>query len=81
VVKNPKLNDYFDILKKGRVLKVPNTYAKDVTLYIDRLYYLPIGIKVSDDKKLFEQYDYFYLQENLKIHDTEFTTGYKDYKF
>ncbi len=59
---NPKLNDYFDILKKGRVLKVPNTYAKDVTLNIDRLYYLRIDIKVSDDKGLFEQYDYFYLQ-------------------
>ncbi len=78
---NPKLNDYFDILKKGQVLKVPNAYAKDVVLYIDQLYNLPIGVKVSDDKGLFEQYDYFFLQVNPKIDDTEFTTGYKDYKF
>lgn len=78
---NPKLNDYFDILKKGQVLKVPNAYAKDVVLYIDQLYNLPIGVKVSDDKGLFEQYDYFFLQVNPKIEDTEFTTGYKDYKF
>ncbi len=78
---NPKLNDYFDILKKGQVLKVPNAYAKDVVLYIDQLYHLPIGVKVSDDKGLFEQYDYFFLQVNPKIEETEFTTGYKDYKF
>lgn len=78
---NPKLNDYFDILKKGQVLKVPNAYAKDVVLYIDQLYNLPIGVKVSDDKGLFEQYDYFFLQVNPKLEETEFTTGYKDYKF
>lgn len=78
---NPKLNDYFDILKKGQVLKVPNAYAKDVVLYIDQLYNLPIGVKVSDDKGLFEQYDYFFLQVNPKIEETEFTTGYKEYKF
>ncbi len=78
---NPKLADYFDILKKGQVLKVPNAYAKDVVLYIDQLYNLPIGVKISDDKGLFEQYDYFFLQVNPKIDDSEFTTGYKDYKF
>lgn len=78
---NPKLNDYFDILKKGQVLKVPNAYAKDVTLYIDQLYFLPIGIKILDDKGLFEQYDYFFLQVNPKIEDAEFTREYKDYKF
>ena len=78
---NPKLNDYFDILKKGQTLKVPNAYAKDVTLYIDQLYLLPIGIKVMDDKGLYEQYDYNFLQVNPKFEDAEFTTKYKDYKF
>ena len=60
---------------------MPNAYAKDVVLYIDQLYNLPIGVKVSDDKGLFEQYDYFFLQVNPKIEETEFTTGYKEYKF
>jgi outer membrane lipoprotein-sorting protein len=78
---NPKLNDYFHILKKGQVLKVPNAYAKHVTLYIDQLYFLPISIKILDDKGLFEQYDYHFLQVNPKIEDAEFTKGYKDYKF
>ncbi len=78
---NPKFNDYFDILKKGQVIKVPNAYAKHVTLYIDQLYFLPISIKILDDKGLFEQYDYHFLQVNPKIDDTEFTKDFKDYKF
>lgn len=78
---NPKLNDYFDILKKGQILKVPNAYAKHVTLYIDQLYFLPVGVKVLDDKGLYEQYDYHYLQVNPKFEDVEFTKTYKDYKF
>lgn len=78
---NPKLNDYFDLLKKGQVLKVPTAYAKDVTMYIDQLYFLPIGIKILDDKGLFEQYDYHYLQVNPKMDEDEFSTSYKEYKF
>jgi outer membrane lipoprotein-sorting protein len=78
---NPKLNDYFDILKKGQVLKVPTAYAKHVTLYIDQLYFLPISVKILDDKGLFEQYDYHFMQVNPKIDDAEFTKDYKDYKF
>lgn len=78
---NPKFKDYFDILKKGQVIKVPTAYAKDVTLWIDQLYFLPIGVKILDDKGLFEQYDYHFLQVNPKINDEEFTKTYKDYKF
>ncbi len=78
---NPNLNDYFHILKKGQLLKVPNAYAKHVTLYIDQLYFLPISIKILDDKGLYEQYDYHFLQVNPKIDDAEFTKDYKDYKF
>ncbi|MES2681789.1 MAG: DUF1571 domain-containing protein, partial [Bacteroidota bacterium] len=43
--KNPKFNDYFDILKKGQIIKIPTWYAKTVTIYIDELYHLPISIK------------------------------------
>lgn len=78
---NPKFKDYFDILKKGQVIKVPTAYAKDVTLWIDQLYFLPIGVKIFDDKGLFEQYDYHFLQVNPKIDDEEFKKTYKDYKF
>jgi outer membrane lipoprotein-sorting protein len=78
---NPKLNDYFDILKKGQVIKVPSWYAKTVTIYIDQLYFLPIGIKVFDDKGLFEEYNYHFLQVNPKLDDEEFTRDYREYHF
>lgn len=78
---NPKFRDYFDILKKGQVIRVPNWYAKTVTLYIDDLYLLPIGIKVVDDKGLFEEYNYHFLQVNPKLEDEEFTRDFKDYRF
>ncbi len=78
---NPKFKDYFDELKKGAVIKIPTWYAKNVTLYIDQLYYLPIGVKVYDDKGLFEEYNYHNLFVNPKFEDAEFTRDYKDYSF
>ena len=77
---NPKLKDYYDV-KEGDVIKVPTGYAKTTILYIDKLYYLPISIKIYDDKGLFESYDYFHLQVNPFIADEEFTRYYKDYRF
>lgn len=79
--KNPKFKDYFDILKKGQVIKIPTWYCKTVVMYIDQFYFLPISMKVSDDRGLFEEYNYFFLQVNPKFEEGEFTRGYKDYKF
>ena len=78
---NPKVKDYFDILKKGQVIKVPNWYAKNVIMYVDQLYFLPIGIKVYDDKSLYEEYNYFFLQVNPTFEEDEFTRNFKGYKF
>lgn len=79
--KNPKFKDYFDILKKGQVIKIPNWYARTVVMYIDQLYFLPISMKVLDDKGLFEEYNYYFLQVNPKFEEGEFTKTYKDYGF
>jgi outer membrane lipoprotein-sorting protein len=81
VEQNPKLKDYFDILNVGQVIKVPTWYAKKVEMYIDELYFLPVGVKVMDDKGLFEEYNYFFLQVNPNFESDEFTRGYKTYKF
>ncbi len=81
VEKNPKFKDYFDILKKGNVIKIPNWYCKTVSLYIDQFYFLPMSVKVSDDKGLFEEYNYHFLQVNPKFEDDEFNRHFKDYKF
>jgi LysM repeat protein len=77
---NKKIDDYKDV-KEGDVIKVPTAYAKNVIMYIDKLYNVPIGIVVYDDKGLYEQYDYHFLQVNPKITDEEFTRQFKDYKF
>ena len=79
--KNTKFKDYFDILKKGQVIKIPNSYCKSVVLYVDKFYFLPISVKVIDDKGLFEEYNYHFLQVNPKFEEGEFTRNYKDYKF
>lgn len=79
--KNPKFKDYFDVLKKGQVIKIPNWYCRSVVLYIDKLYFLPISIKVLDDKGLFEEYNYHFLQVNPTFEKDEFTKTYKGYNF
>ena len=76
----PKVDDYKDV-KEGQIIKVPNAYAKNVLLYVDKVNFLPIGVRVFDDKGLFEQYDYYNLQLNPKFEDVEFTKDYKDYNF
>jgi hypothetical protein len=77
---NPKFDDYDDI-DEGDILKIPNSYAKTVLLFVDQIHYMPVGIRVEDDKGLFEQYDYFSLEVNPKIKDEEFSRNYKEYNF
>jgi len=79
--KNPKFKDYFDILKKGQIIKIPTWYARTVVMYIDQLYFLPISMKVNDEKGLFEEYNYHFLQVNPRFEEGEFTRTYKDYGF
>jgi hypothetical protein len=79
--KNPKFKDYFDILKKGQIIKIPTWYCKVVTIYIDQFYFLPISVKIFDDKGLFEEYNYHFLQVNPKFDEKEFRRDFKDYKF
>ncbi len=79
--KNPKFKDYFDILKKGQIIKIPTWYCKLVTIYIDQFYFLPISVKIFDDKGLFEEYNYHFLQVNPKFDEKEFRRDFKDYKF
>jgi hypothetical protein len=79
--KNPRYKDYFDILKKGEVIKIPTWYCKNVVLYVDQLYYLPICIRVLDEKGLFEEYNYHFLQVNPRFEEGEFTRTYKGYGF
>lgn len=81
VEKNPKFKDYFDLVKKGQIIKIPTWYCKSVVMFIDKQYMLPISMKILDDKGLFEEYNYHFLQVNPTFEANEFTKDYKDYGF
>ncbi len=52
---NPDLSKTYDDIG-GKTIKVPNSYAKYVLLYIDTQTQLPYMTEVHDDKGLFEKY-------------------------
>jgi hypothetical protein len=79
--KNKKFKDYFDILKTGEIIYIPNSYCKKVEIYIDIFYKIPLSIRVEDDKGLFEEYNYFFVMVNPEFEKDEFTKNYRDYKF
>lgn len=79
--KNPKFKDYFDLLKKGQVIKIPTWYCKSVVMYIDKQYFLPISMKILDDKGLFEEYNYHSLIVNPVFEEGEFTKDFPGYGF
>ena len=77
---NKKVDGYKDV-KAGQVIKVPTAYAKFVVIYLDKQLFLPVGSRISDDKGLYEQYDYFNLQLNPTFEANEFTRKFKGYGF
>ena len=77
---NPGLNDYYDV-HVGQRLKVPNSYAKKIILYVDKTTMLPFVQFIYDDKGLYEQYEMSSFVLNPVISPAEFTPKYKDYHF
>jgi outer membrane lipoprotein-sorting protein len=72
---------WYDDVKAGQIIQVPNVYAKLTLLLIDKESFLPLNNTVFDDKGLFETYEYLNLQVNSPISPEEFTKNYKDYHF
>lgn len=77
---NKGIKDFFDI-KAGQVLKIPTSYSKKTTLYIDKSTNMPIFQKMEDDKGLFEQYEFYSLAVNPTFAANEFTEDYVGYGF
>jgi outer membrane lipoprotein-sorting protein len=78
------LNDiswYDDELKAGQQILLPSAYAKSTILFIRKDNYLPVVIRIYDDKGFFEEYIYSHLQLNTNIPDSEFTENYPGYHF
>lgn len=77
---NPVITWYNDV-KPGQIIKVPDAYAKLTLLLIDKELLLPVNNKIFDDKGLFETYEYYNLQVNTPIAPEEFTKDFKGYNF
>ena len=71
----------YDAVKPGQKIKITNSYAKKVVLYIDKINYLPMCQQLFDEKGVFAEYKYSNLILNPKIADEEFTKTFKGYKF
>ncbi|MCG9910194.1 MAG: DUF1571 domain-containing protein [Flavobacteriales bacterium] len=72
---------FYNSVKAGQVIKIPNIYAKKVIFYVDKINLMPIYQEVHDDQGLFEEYHYINLLVNTPIPAEEFTKNFKDYKF
>lgn len=68
-------------IKAGTTIKVPNTFAKKVELFLDKTTYLPYVQVVYDDTGVFEQYEFSNVVINPTFAADEFATTFKEYGF
>ena len=78
--KNEKVDNYYDV-DQGQVIKIPNDYAKKMTIYIDKQNMIPVVIKIYDDLGLYEQYEYSKIEINPVFGSDEFSEDYEEYGF
>ncbi len=65
----------------GKTLKVPTSYAKKTTLYIDKENNFPIYQEMQDDKGVFERYEFYNLKVNPAFKANEFSQDFSEYNF
>lgn len=71
----------YDDLKPGQQIIIPNSYSKNIVLYIDKTRYIPLKMVIFDDKGLFEMYEFYNMQVNVSFKPNEFSSDFKDYGF
>jgi hypothetical protein len=76
-----KLYDDYGYLKEGSVIKVPTFYCKKAIFYVDEKTMLPISVAIYDEVGLFESYDFYNLEVNKPVPNTEFQRNFKGYGF
>lgn len=77
---NPKIENYNDV-KPGQVIKIPNSYASKMVLYLDKTILMPVQIDIFDNKGLYGSYSYNNLQINKQFDWDEFSPTNKNYHF
>lgn len=77
---NDDIDDYEDV-KPGQIIKVPNSFAKKIILYIDKIHKLPLVQIIYDDKGFYTKIEFSSFVLNPVIKPEEFTRNYPKYKF
>ena len=65
----------------GKTLKVPTSYAKKTVFYIDKENNFPVFQELTDDRGVFERYQFFNLKVDPGFKSDEFTKGFTGYNF
>lgn len=68
-------------VKAGKVLQVPNAYAKTSTLFVDKSNKMTIYQELKDEKGVFERYDYLNLKVNPSLPENTWSADNPDYGF
>jgi outer membrane lipoprotein-sorting protein len=77
---NPSFRNLDDNVA-GKTLKVPTSYAKKSVLYIDEATNIPVYQEMSDEKGIFEKYEYSNVVFNPAYKADEFSEKFSEYKF
>lgn len=80
IVEKNSLADFTSI-KPGQTISVPNDYSPKLELYIDKQRFIPLVMKVYDDKGLYEYYEYSNVKINPSFPAQEFTKENPSYGF
>ncbi|HMT29795.1 MAG TPA: LysM peptidoglycan-binding domain-containing protein [Bacteroidia bacterium] len=77
---NREIKDYDDV-KAGQIIKVPNSFAKRIIFYIDKVNHLPLVQSIYDDQGLYTRIYFSSFVLNPLIKDEEFSRSYSKYNF
>jgi len=81
ILENNPACDWYDDVKEGQVIKVPEIYCKKMVLYLNKATTMPAIIKLYDEKGLFEQYEFYNLIINPVFAPSEFNPDFPGYGF
>lgn len=77
---NPSIKNH-DTDVSNKTLKVPSSFARKTVILIDKETMFPVSQEMSDDKGVFEKYEYSNLVLNPVFKADEFTETYSGYSF
>lgn len=80
ILEKNNLSDYLNV-PAGKTLQVPNDYSPKLELYVDQERFIPLVMKVYDDKGLYEYYEYTNVVINPSFTEKDFSKDNPAYGF